>query len=227
MKRFKRLILVGTGVFYLSIALASVNHGPAAADDKTVIVGNDVGNPVPTVAVGTTVVSGTVNIGNSPTVQASQSGPWTVGLGQGATVGVNGTVNTTADPHLTHLGHPVSDLVRMTPDGGGRFTRDPMVGGPIDPFVVPAGQTLVITDIDGVVQNLNAATLLNLQDVVQPNLLYWTPFSTMVTPDGNGNANIHEHLTTGVVIPAGHTVAYSGISLGPYFHLGGYLVTNP
>ena len=75
--RLTKKILIGMGLVVAVVALTFVFRSPVlAAQDKDVIVVNTPAEPVPvtgTVAVtGATTVSGTVNAG--------QSGPWTVGI---------------------------------------------------------------------------------------------------------------------------------------------------
>jgi hypothetical protein len=74
-------------------------HEDLVGPTKPVEIVNPPGRPVPTIATGKTEVTGTVSIGNAPTVRSEQSGFWSVGiagtplfqLAPGATVSIQGT----------------------------------------------------------------------------------------------------------------------------------------
>jgi hypothetical protein len=108
MERLKRYLLATTGLIIMTTAFALTTTGRALAQTSkqlwyvvfTDASGNPVGNTVKvsnlpasqpisgTVGVNNfpavQPISGTVSIGNNPTVNAQQSGPWTVNFGSGA-----------------------------------------------------------------------------------------------------------------------------------------------
>jgi hypothetical protein len=87
-KRNAVLGFVGLLVLALSLAIAAPHSVGAAPPNANVIVENTSANPVPTTAVGTVPVAGSVSIDNQPTVSAQQSGSWSVGIDGTASVSV-------------------------------------------------------------------------------------------------------------------------------------------
>jgi hypothetical protein len=143
-------------------------------------------------------------------------------------VSIAGMPTVTADPHLTHTGHLPTDHVSLRVSTNGFFSLEPLASGPVDPWTVPAGSTLVITDIQAVfVGNTpNAAIHVDLQYLMEPgNLLFYTPYQSLVLTDGNGNGLLEQHLTSGVLIPAGLTPRL-GTTMPNTMLMKGYLVKN-
>lgn len=140
-------LLLAAGSFLLSGA-SSTQASPPPSDPKDVEVVNTSSNPVPVVTLGTTNVSGNVNVLNSPNVFAKQSGPWTVLANQSGTwnvslVGAN-TVevsNSSSSPlYVRDVDNPAQQPFQRELDA--HFS--PGSSSASDSLTVPAGKRLVI-----------------------------------------------------------------------------------
>lgn len=121
------------------------------ATDTVVVNGTD--NPVPTQAVGTTAVAGSVSIAGVPNVNVAN--PVTVNVAAGGNTVRVGNTDADAVPvrdvgrvGMTHVGVPVNRLVNLY----GYLSHDSVIRsltqvGTTTPFVVPAGYNLVVTDL--------------------------------------------------------------------------------
>jgi hypothetical protein len=76
MRAIEKNFGMGLGTAVLALTLLSGSPVPAAPPDKDVTVVNTTANPVP--VIGTVTTTGTSTV--SGTVNAAQSGPWTVGI---------------------------------------------------------------------------------------------------------------------------------------------------
>ena len=134
MKIFRSYFLAIIGLAILSGSLVLSGSFTSSAknpDDVTVV--NTPGNPVPTQAQGTTAIAGTV--------QAQQSGNWTVGITGTPTFNVG---NTAANAVLTRdvdnpARHPFQFFATFSKSGG-NFQTD-------NQLVAPAGKRLVIETV--------------------------------------------------------------------------------
>jgi hypothetical protein len=165
MEKFKQHILSALGFIILIIVISfatdrTVHAGPTV--DAVVI--NPPTQPVPTAAQGTTVVAGTVNVGNSPTVLAQQSGPWSVNVGNSPTVlaqqsgpwSVTGAVSVANTPSVNIANSPTvtlsgSSTVTLAP--GGSITVGNTVSSP-----------LLVRDVDNPARNgMNAVARITIK----------------------------------------------------------------
>ena len=140
MQSVKNSIGVLVLLLTVGVAVTVVSPQPArGAGSAPVTVVNTAGNPVPVVGTVNGQITGDVNVTNSPTVKAQQSGPWTVSVandGSSLPVSVAGS----------HLSRPVSDHVMLT--GGSQGLQRLLPNGTTTPFVIPDGMVLVVTDVE-------------------------------------------------------------------------------
>ena len=107
----KRLMILGivacVGLLFASAAIAKNPKGPPSG------LGVEIVNPLPVPVTGdlNATVSGDVNIANQPTVDAMQSGEWSVTLENDSTEPVPVTIVNTITK--THMGVPPIDLVNL------------------------------------------------------------------------------------------------------------------
>jgi hypothetical protein len=116
---------------------------PALGQSKTqpVLVVNGSGQPVPTAAQGTTNVAGTVNIGNAPSVNVTNTP--TVNLATGGSVNVTNPPNGQNNPTplaVLEATQPYQDTCSMTISGG--------INGTCNFQTVPSGKRLIIQEFD-------------------------------------------------------------------------------
>jgi hypothetical protein len=136
------LLLVGYA-FTLPYIQRPTQAAPPAHDVNVV---NTTANPVPTTLVGTSAISGNVSVVNTPTVNAQQSGAWTVGITGMPSVSIVGTptVSLAAGGGVSVAnsvdanGNPIPLLIRDADNGA----RQPFVTSCGGLTAVPAqGQT--------------------------------------------------------------------------------------
>ncbi|MBI1756743.1 MAG: hypothetical protein HYR64_06515 [Fimbriimonas ginsengisoli] len=188
MKPFKLYLLTGASIGALASPLLYTNAIAArrAPTPTSVVVVNTAAQPVPTAAQGTTTVAGTVNVGNTPTVNvgnlpgtttvagtvnvgntvpAVQSGTWNVNASQSGapwSVSVTGTpgvqvTNTPSTPVPTCVIEWRTPVTAIL----NYFFTDGLGGtGSLTPYVVPNGKRLFVKHVSG------AATLFNSERIV-------------------------------------------------------------
>jgi hypothetical protein len=135
--RYGKLVLCAIGISALGVTLASTGSIAAMASQGTtspsVVVANSSSQPVPTSPVGTTQISGSVTVSNTPTVNVAAMP--TVSLG-------TGTVMTL---------HDARRAVTIWASGadGDSFSTNfgTGAGSPPTPYVVPAGQRVVVESV--------------------------------------------------------------------------------
>jgi hypothetical protein len=93
MRRFKEHVFTALGFIILVsvFAFAQSQTSHAGNGNSAVTVDNTSANPVPVAIQGTAAVAGGVAITNSPTVQAAQSGAWSVALSGTPNVSISNT----------------------------------------------------------------------------------------------------------------------------------------
>jgi hypothetical protein len=113
MKRasFKSLLVVAVCVFSAGIV---VTHAQAQRQDAPVVVTNTTANPVP--------VTGQVNVGTLPAVDAKQSGVWNVGITGTPTVKLDSTTNTVQVER--GLNYQRTEAISWTGQGSEAFTTN-------------------------------------------------------------------------------------------------------
>jgi hypothetical protein len=95
-------------------------------------------------ASGNLQVGGTVNVGNTPSVSAQQSGSWNVGITGTPTVGLDPSANVVDDQH-----DPARQAVQFSIE---MFLRDGLQGDSTSPYTVPALRRLVVTNVSAQAQ---------------------------------------------------------------------------
>ena len=168
-------------------AVALIAPSPARAQDsEKVVVMNTKENPVPTTAVGTTTVNGTVTVGNSAAAPVQ-------------------TRNVDA-ASATHLGRKASEFVSLSglfDMSGNVFFLRSLPNGDATPFTVPAGKVLVITDIQWQIDSGNPGTVsrlaLNVENVANPGLTRRV-YNSVLTLNTAGVNNVTDSLTSGILV---------------------------
>src|SRR5438132_3524778 len=111
----------------ITVATPRKAHSASPYEDTDrVLVVNKPDRAVPTSAQGTTTVGGTVNVGSMPaitlsgptSVDAKQSGPWTVGFDPAQNVVQDSAVAGKLDTANTHLGNIAAAAGQLSFDGG-------------------------------------------------------------------------------------------------------------
>jgi hypothetical protein len=148
MKQFSKLMLIALSFGISAVALSLLPSKPVgAAGSAPVTVTN---TPLPVSLTGTGSISGNVS--------AAQSGAWNVGINGTPSVNVAGlplSVSISGSPTITlptHLGIQPSSMVALTcavvqGDGCAEFAQVAPDGSVTNPFSIPAGMDLVITEV--------------------------------------------------------------------------------
>lgn len=104
------------GLMFVGLLLSQVANGQTpVGEPRPVVVVNSASNPIPV----TGSVTGSVEISNTATVNAKQSGPWSVSLADSPTVKID------PDNNTVKLAHSGTELVfldsRAYPDSNGKI----------------------------------------------------------------------------------------------------------
>jgi hypothetical protein len=219
MKQFSKLMLVALSFGSLAVAMSlmpSKSVGAPPPGSAPVMVTN---TPLP--------VQGTVG--------AMQNGSWNVGISGTPSVNISNSASSPVLQRnvdagtLTHVGQKVSNLVGLfttsTIFGLSGYQRNLPDGSATSNFTIPAGQALVITDVDWSCGGAVAGTeiFFDLFLTNSPVLL-----QTQATANSNGSAHASEHLTSGVAVtgqlqhPGAVSVQCGSWEVAVY----GYLVPN-
>ncbi len=166
-------------------AFALFTPAPAYSQEK-VIVTNTTSEPVPTVAQGTTKVTGTVQIGNTA-----------------ASPVLVRDVNASS---ATHLGRKASEIVNLSGisllTGEITFLRT-LPDGKASEFTIPAGKVLVITDVNWQVASGNPGSVsrlsLRIDNLANP-IFIRNVYESVVTLTSAGVNGSNERLGAGIVI---------------------------
>lgn len=112
-------------------------------------------------------------------------------------------------PANTHLGVPPDNLVTLVSVTGGIGSVFKLLGTPSnDPFLVPSGQVLIVTDIDSKM-NYGVSLVINLA----------TEAVAFVDPGKS------YHFTGGFVVPAGGQLSTWDVEVDGKIYIRGYLMT--
>ena len=198
--------LLGLAAFALFAA------APVYSQDK-VLVTNTTSEPVPTIAQGTTKVSGTIQIGNTATSPA--------------------LVRDVNVASATHLGRKASEMVSLSglfDANGVIFFLRTLPDGTATSFTIPAGKVLIITDINWQIEFGNPGTvarlLLRVENLANPSLFRNVHNSVLTLNSAGVNAS-NERLTAGIAVSSAAKITASlntpTGSLGGLFLIG-YLV---
>jgi hypothetical protein len=211
MKRFSNVLRLALYVTVLTAALnvpASRAAGPPSGLDVNVV------NTMPVPVQGNMTVGGSVGITGTANVNVTNTVP-TQNAGGGA---------------ATQVGQPASKLVSLLCNSKGCFqiARDGKAGGSL--FSVPAGEALVITDVQWINESLRTPGSYAFTEL-DVNGAGVAIFSALV--DATGVWAGQAHLATGAVITSGNTVSVAWLSANlppggaePFAYLQGYLAPN-
>jgi len=210
----KLMVALATGVLIGSFVLGSVFAGHAAPNPPTqnVSVVNTTSEPVPTQAVGTTTVSGSVSIANSPTVQ--------VGNTSASPVAVRDVDNPAR--------HPFQFYATFSKTGGNLIVDNQIA--------VPAGKRLVIETI-----TLQAFVPAGQKLLAQLHMVGGGTFvqhNIMLTPQGGFNFDLLDYFAAtetvrmyadqGSAVPLHVTRSSNDANFwGGSYTVAGYLVDVP
>lgn len=193
------------------LAAFALFASPAYSQEK-VIVTNSTSEPVPTVAQGTTKVSGTILVGNTAAAPA--------------------LVRDVNAASATHLGRKASELVSLSGNfnnTGEIFFMRTLPDGTQTSFTIPAGKVLIITDVNWLIEAGNPGTvvrlLLRTENLANPIFIRNVHNSVLTLTSAGVNAS-NERLGTGIAVSSAaritaHLTAPSGALTGLF--LIGYL----
>src|SRR5687768_117297 len=183
---------------------------PAYSQEK-VIVTNTASEPVPTVAQGTTKVTGTILVGNTAAAPA--------------------LVRDVNAASATHLGRKASEIVNLSGllDATGEiFFMRTLPDGTANPsFTIPAGKVLIITDVNWQANSGNPGTvarlLLRIENLANP-IFIRNVHNSVLTLNSAGVNGVNERLGAGIVVSSAakitaHLTIPSG-SLGSLYLIG-------
>lgn len=190
-------------------AFALFATAPAYSQEK-VIVTNSTSEPVPTIAQGTTKVSGTVLLGNTAASPA--------------------LVRDVNAASATHLGRKASEIVSLSGffNGSGEiiFLRT-FPNGTATEFTIPAGKVLIITDVNWQIDSGNPGTvarlLLRIENLANP-IFIRDVHKSVLTLNSAGVNGVNERLGAGIAVSSAakitaHPTIPSG-ALGSLYLIG-------
>ena len=193
-------------------AFALFAAAPAYSQDK-VFVANSTSEPVPTIAQGTTKVSGTVLLGNTAAAPA--------------------LVRDVNAASATHLGRKASEIVNLSGllnANGEIFFMRTLPNGTVNAeFTIPAGKVLIITDVNWQIDAGNpgavARLLLRIENLANP-IFIRNVHNSVLTLNSAGVNGVNDRLGAGIAVSSAakitaHLTVPSGALGGLY--LIGYL----
>ena len=206
--KFKNSLITVFGLTAFALFAAA----PAYSQEK-VIVSNSTSEPVPTVAQGTTKVTGTIVVGNTAAAPA--------------------LVRDVNAASATHLGRKASEIVNLSgflnATGEIIFMRTLPDGTANPSFTIPAGKVLIITDVNWQVNSGNPGTvarlLLRIENLANP-IFIRNVHNSVVTLNSAGVDGVNERLAAGIVVSsAAKITAHLTIPTGALgsLYLIGYL----
>src|SRR5688500_3780226 len=200
------ITLLGLAAFALFAA------APVYSQEK-VFVSNSTSEPVPTVAHGTTKVTGTIVVGNTAAAPA--------------------LVRAVNAASATHLGRKASEIVNLSGllnATGEIFFMRTLANGTADPsFTIPAGKVPIIKDVSWQIHSRNPGTVarLLLRNENLANAIFIRDVHNSVLTLSSAGVNVvNERLGAGIVVSSAakitaHVTAPSGALSGLF--LIGYL----
>jgi len=167
------------------LAAFALFAAPAYSQDK-VIVSNSTSEPVPTVAQGTTKVSGTILVGNTAAAPA--------------------LVRDVNAASATHLGRKASEMVSLSGNfnaTGEIFFMRTLPDGTSTPFTIPAGKVLIITDVNWQIEAGNPGTVarlsLRIENLANPSFIR-DVHKSVLTLNSAGVNGVNERLGAGIAV---------------------------
>jgi len=168
-----------------ALAAFALFAAPAYSQDK-VIVSNSTSEPVPTVAQGTTKVSGTILVGNTAAAPA--------------------LVRDVNAASATHLGRKASEMVSLSGNfnaTGEIFFMRTLPDGTSTPFTIPAGKVLIITDVNWQIEAGNPGTVarlsLRIENLANP-IFIRDVHKSVLTLNSAGVNGVNERLGAGIAV---------------------------
>jgi len=179
--KFKNSLITLFGLAAFALFAAA----PAYSQDK-VIVTNSTSEPVPTVAQGTTKVTGTILVGNTAAAPA--------------------LVRDVNAASATHLGRKASEMVSLSGlfnATGEIFFMRTLPDGTATSFTVPAGKVLIITDVNWQIESGNPGTVsrlvLRIENLANP-IFIRDVHKSVFTLNSAGVNGVNERLGAGIVV---------------------------
>ena len=168
-----------------ALAAFALFAAPAYSQEK-VIVSNSTSEPVPTVAQGTTKVSGTILVGNTAAAPA--------------------LVRDVNAASATHLGRKASEMVSLSGNfnaTGEIFFMRTLPDGTSAPFTIPAGKVLIITDVNWQIEAGNPGTVarlsLRIENLANP-IFIRDVHKSVLTLNSAGVNGVNERLGAGIAV---------------------------
>jgi len=192
-----------------ALAAFALFAAPAYSQDK-VIVSNSTSEPVPTVAQGTTKVSGTILVGNTAAAPA--------------------LVRDVNAASATHLGRKASEMVSLSGNfnaTGEIFFMRTLPDGTSTPFTIPAGKVLIITDVNWQIEAGNPGTVarlsLRIENLANPSFIR-DVHKSVLTLNSAGVNGVNERFGAGIAVSSAakitaHLTTPSG-ALGSLYLIG-------
>ena len=192
-----------------ALAAFALFAAPAYSQEK-VIVSNSTSEPVPTVAQGTTKVSGTILVGNTAAAPA--------------------LVRDVNAASATHLGRKASEMVSLSGNfnaTGEIFFMRTLPDGTSTPFTIPAGKVLIITDVNWQIEAGNPGTVarlsLRIENLANP-IFIRDVHKSVLTLNSAGVNGVNERFGAGIAVSSAakitaHLTTPSG-ALGSLYLIG-------
>ena len=179
--KFKNSLITLFGLAAFALFAAA----PAYSQEK-VIVTNSTSEPVPTVAQGTTKVSGTILVGNTAAAPA--------------------LVRDVNAASATHLGRKASEIVSLSGlfnATGEIFFMRTLPDGNATAFSVPAGKVFIITDVNWQIDSGNPGTVvrmfLRIENLANPSFIR-DVHKSVLTLNSAGVNGVNERLGAGIAV---------------------------
>ena len=191
------------------VAFALFASASAYSQEKVLVI-NSTSEPVPTVAQGTTKVTGTITVGNTAAAPA--------------------LVKDVNAASATHLGRKASEMVSLsgnfTPTGEIFFMRT-LPDGTSTTFTVPAGKVFIITDVNWQIEAGNPGTvarlLLRVENLANPSF-FRNVHNSVLTLNSAGVNGVNERFGAGIVVSSAAkitaTLTTSNGALGGLYLIG-------
>jgi len=179
--KFKNSLMTLLGL----AAFALFASAPAYSQEKVLVI-NSTSEPVPTVAQGTTKVTGTVLLGNTTAAPA--------------------LVKDVNAASATHLGRKASEMVSLsgnfTPTGEIFFMRS-LPDGTSTTFTVPAGKVFIVTDVNWQIEAGNPGAVarlsLRVENLANP-IFFRNVHNSVLTLNSAGVNGVNERLGAGISV---------------------------
>jgi hypothetical protein len=202
--KFKNSLITLLGL----VAFALFASASAYSQEKVLVI-NSTSEPVPTVAQGTTKVTGTITVGNTAAAPA--------------------LVKDVNAASATHVGRKASEIVSLSGllnATGEIFFMRTLPDGTSTTFTVPAGKVFIITDVNWQIESGNPGTvvrlLLRVENLANPSFIR-NVHNSVLTLNSAGVNGVNERFGSGIVVSSAAKITAS--LTAPSGALGGlYLI---